>query len=226
MEAWKCKLKRKLRVSSCWSQGGGPNRVKPLPWITWMIRECSCIFLRNKAQEWISNEVFCIFLELIREEILLRQIIFVRWCFGPGSAVPLIFNLQFYDVFSLSATLKGTATVDRKSGHRCMEFWAFSRLHQALQLYFTLFHCLTWAWKKVSLLRSEHTSSDYRPRLFDWWTLKRSVDRLSATWLYATRSGRSRNFRMTKILAEIQSELLFQCRIGIRPTNAGFEFHC
>ena len=39
------------------------------------------------------------------------------WGFGVCLAVPLIFNLQFWEVFSLSATLKATATVDRKSGH-------------------------------------------------------------------------------------------------------------
>ena len=58
-------------------------------------------------------------------KILLRQIIFVRWGFGVCLAVPLIFNLQFWEVFSLSTTFKATATVDRKSGHRLIDFFFF-----------------------------------------------------------------------------------------------------
>ena len=226
MEAWKCKLKRKLRVSSCWSQGGGPNRVKPLPWITWMIRECSCIFLRNKAQEWISNEVFCIFLELIREE---------KSCWGRSflldgvlGRVRLFFLFHSFSIFNFATCFhflrlwKGRQLLTENRGTDAWNFGLFL-------VFIKRSSCISLSnmlGRRFPFPELNCPSSDYRPRLFDWWTLKRSVDRLSATWLYATRSGRSRNFRMTKIPAEIQSELLFQCRIGIRPTNAGFEFHC
>lgn len=112
-------------------------------------------------------------------KILLRQIIFVRWGFGVCLAVPLIFNLQFWEVFSLSTTFKATATVDRKSGHGLIEFcFVFSSLSSAP----VVFRCRTWAWKKVSLLRTAPRVI-ISTEVLDWWTLFQSVDRLCATCL-------------------------------------------
>ena len=94
-------------------------------------------------------------------------------------AVPLIFNLQFWEVFSLSTTFKATATVDRKSGHGLIEFcFFFSSLSSAP----VVFRCRTWAWKKVSLLRTAPRVI-ISTEVLDWWTLFQSVDRLCATCL-------------------------------------------
>lgn len=167
MEAWRFGSAAVPLLScwavECWSQGGGPNRVKPLPRITWMIRTCDVFIAFMHSQKAISNgypsRCFAYFWNL-GGKILLRQIIFGRWGFGVCLAVPLIFNLQFWEVFSLSTTLKATATVDRKSGHRWIEFCFFSRLYQALQLYFAVEHGLG----RRFLFWELHLEWLYRPR--------------------------------------------------------------
>lgn len=134
------------------------------------------------SQKAISNgyprRCFAYFWNLGRK-FLLRQIIFVRWGFG----VCLSCSTHFQ-----SSILGGVFTFyDFESDSNCWQKIG-ARINRSL-LFFSslssasvLFRCRTWAWKKLSLLRTAPrviTSTE----VLDWWTLFQSVDRLCATCL-------------------------------------------